>query len=62
MTTMPRASSHAQSRGGFFIFLVLFSLCGTGEHLGWGQESVLDRGPAPESVREMALLMTLRST
>jgi outer membrane porin, OprD family len=53
MTTMPRASSHAQSRGGFFIFLVLFALCGTGEHLSWGQESVLDRGPAPESVHEL---------
>ena len=44
MTTMPRASSHAQSRRGLFIFLVLLYLCGTGGHLSWGQESVLDRG------------------
>ena len=38
---------------GFFIFLVLFSLCSTEAHLIWGQESVLDRGPVPESVREL---------
>src|SRR5215813_9403215 len=53
MTTMHGVSSHAQSRRGFFIFLVLLYLCGTGEHLSWGQESVLDRGPAPESVLEL---------
>jgi hypothetical protein len=46
-------TAHEQSRGGFFIFLVLFSLCSTGAHLSWAQESVLDRGPAPESVREL---------
>jgi hypothetical protein len=51
MTTMPRASSHTQSRRGLFIFLVLLSLFGTGAHLSWGQqESGLDRGPAPDSV------------
>ena len=53
MTTMHRASSHAQSRRGFFIFLVLLSLFGTGAHLSWGQESVLDRGPSPDSVLEL---------
>jgi hypothetical protein len=53
MTTMPRTSSPAQSRGGFFILLVLLTLCGTGAHLSWGQESVLDRGPAPDSVFEL---------
>ena len=53
MTTWLRASSHAYSRGGFFLFLVLFSLCGTGTYLSWGQESVLDRGPEPESVGEL---------
>jgi hypothetical protein len=36
-----------------YIVLVLLYLCGTGVHLSWGQESVLDRGPAPESVREL---------
>src|SRR5262245_11071975 len=46
----PRASSHAPSRRGVFIVLVLLSLCGTGAHLSWGQESVLGRGPIPESV------------
>ena len=40
MTTMPRTSSPEQSRCSFFIFLVLFSLCGTGAHLSWGQGSV----------------------
>jgi hypothetical protein len=33
--------------------MVLFSLCGIGGHHSWGQESVLDRGPAPESVLEL---------
>ena len=33
MTTMPRILSRAQSRRGFFIFLVLLYLCGTGAHL-----------------------------
>ena len=31
------------------IFLALFYLFGTGTHLSWGQESVLGRGPAPDS-------------
>jgi hypothetical protein len=53
MTTMPRASSHEQSRGSFFIFLVLFSLCSTEAQLSGGQESVLDRGPVPESVQAL---------
>ena len=53
MTTIRRTASPEQSRGGFFIFLVLFSVCGAGEHLSWGQESVLDHGPAPESVRQL---------
>jgi hypothetical protein len=47
---MCSTSSPEQSRGGLFIFLVLFFLCGTGVQLSWGQESVLDRGPTPESV------------
>ena len=46
MTTMPRTSYPKQSRCSFFIFLVLFSLCGTGAHLSWGQGSVRDPGPA----------------
>jgi hypothetical protein len=33
--------------------LVLFALYGTGAHLSWGQESVLDRGSAPASVFEL---------
>ena len=53
MTTMPRTSSPEQSRRGRFIFLVLFSLCSTEAQLSWGQESVLDRGPAPESVHAL---------
>jgi hypothetical protein len=53
MTTMPRIPSHAQSRHGLFIVLVLLYLCGTGAHLSWGQESVLDRGPSPDSVHEL---------
>jgi hypothetical protein len=53
MPTMPRISSHAQSRRGLCIFLALLSLCGTWAHLSWGQESVLDRGPAPDSVRAL---------
>jgi outer membrane porin, OprD family len=53
MTTMPRIPSHAQSRHGLFIVLVLLYLCGTGAHLSWGQESVLDRGPSPDSVFEL---------
>lgn len=50
---MPRIPSHAQSRHGLFIVLVLLYLCGTGAHLSWGQESVLDRGPSPDSVFEL---------
>ena len=50
MTIMHRASLHTHSRRGLYIVLVLFDLCGTGAHLSWGQESVLDRGPAPDSV------------
>ena len=53
MSTMPGASFHEQSRRGLFIFLALFYLLGTGTHLSWGQESVLDHGPAPESVLEL---------
>src|SRR5262245_44619282 len=53
MSTMPKALLHAHSRCGVCIFLVLLYLCGTGAHLSWGQESVLDRGPAPESVLEL---------
>jgi outer membrane OprD family porin len=53
MITMPRAASHQPSRCGLCIVLVLFTLCGTGAPLSWGQESVLDRGPAPESVRAL---------
>ena len=53
MSTMHRTSSHEQSKRGFFISLVLLYLFGIREHLSWGQESVLDRGPAPESVREL---------
>jgi len=53
MTTVLRASSHAHSRRGLFIVLVLLYLCGTGVHLSWGQESVLDRGSAPDSVFEL---------
>src|SRR5215471_9776923 len=53
MSTMPKALLHAHSRCGLCIFLVLLYLCGTGAHLSWGQESVLDRGPAPESVLEL---------
>jgi hypothetical protein len=53
MTAMHRKSSHERSTRGFFILLVLFYLLGTGEHLSWGQESVLDRGPSPDSVREL---------
>ena len=55
MTTMPRVSSQAQSRGGFCIFLgrSLLSMRHRGHVSSWGQESVLDRGPAPESVDEL---------
>ena len=53
MTTRPRIPSHAHSRRGVFIVLVLLYLCGTGAYLSWGQESALDRGPAPESVLEL---------
>ena len=50
MTIMHRASLHTHSRRGLYIVLVLLYLCGTGVHLSWGQESVLDRGPSPDSV------------
>jgi hypothetical protein len=53
MTIMHRASLHTHSRRGLYIVLVLLYLCGTGVHLSGGQESVLDRGPAPESVLEL---------
>lgn len=53
MPTMHRASSYAPSRRDLFIFLVLFALCSTRAPLSWGQESVLDHGPAPESVRTL---------
>src|SRR5262245_5947869 len=53
MSTMHRASFHGKGSHGFFIFLALFYLLGTGTHLSWGQESVLDRGPAPDSILEL---------
>src|SRR5262252_6100696 len=53
MSIIPKALLHAYSRCGLCIFLVLLYLCSTGAHLSWGQESVLDRGPAPESVLEL---------
>ena len=53
MSTMPRASFHEQGSRGFFLFLALFYLLSSGAHLSWGQESVLDRGPAPDSVLEL---------
>ena len=53
MTIMHRASLHTHSRRGLYLVLVLLYLCGTGVHLSWGQESVLDRGPAPESVHAL---------
>jgi outer membrane porin, OprD family len=51
MSTMLGASFHEKCRRGFFVFLALFFLLGTGQHLSWGQESVLDRGPEPDSVQ-----------
>jgi hypothetical protein len=36
-----------------FIFLFLVCLLGKGENLCWGQESVLDHGPEPDSVRAL---------
>jgi hypothetical protein len=39
-----------KNRRGVLIFLILLYLFGTGEHFSWGQESVLDRGPSPDSV------------
>src|SRR5215475_13068171 len=53
MTPMPRALSYGQSSRGLCIFLVFLYLGGTGAQLSWGQESVLDRGPAPDSVLEL---------
>ena len=53
MTTMPRASSHEQSRRSLCLFLVFLYLFSTGASLSWGQESLLDRGPAPDSVHEL---------
>ena len=53
MSTMPRASLHEKGSRGFFLFLALFYLLSSGAHLSWGQESVLDRGPAPDSVLEL---------
>lgn len=50
MSIMHRVSACEQSRRGFFVFLALLYLFGTGAHRSWGQESVLDRGPTPESV------------
>ena len=53
MTTMPRAASHQPRRRGLRIVLVLWALCDIGAPLSWGQESVLDRGPSPDSVFEL---------
>ena len=53
MTTMPRTSFHEQSRRSLCLFLVFLYLFSTGASLSWGQESVLDRGPAPDSVHEL---------
>jgi outer membrane porin, OprD family len=53
MTIMPRASSHEQSRRSLCLFLVFLYLFSTGASLSWGQESLLDRGPAPDSVHEL---------
>src|SRR5215831_17800011 len=53
MSTMPRASLHEKGSRGFFLFLALFYLLSSGVHLSWGQESVLDRGPSPDSVLEL---------
>src|SRR5215470_9508009 len=53
MIPMPRVLLHTHSRRGLFVVLVLLSLCGTGVRLSWGQESVLDRGAAPDSVLEL---------
>src|SRR5215470_2310311 len=53
MSTMPRASLHEKGSRGFFLFLALFYLLSSGVHLSWGQESVLDRGPKPDSVLEL---------
>jgi hypothetical protein len=53
MPTLPKAASQAHRRRGVCILLVLVSLCGTGAHLSWGQESVLDHGPSPDSVFEL---------
>src|SRR5215470_13993684 len=50
---LPRASFYEHRRHGLCIFLILFALGSTGAHLSWGQESVLDRGPAPDSVFEL---------
>ena len=50
LSIMPRASAYEQSRRGFFLFRPLFCLFGTGAQRSWGQESVLDHGPTPESV------------
>src|SRR5262245_28155102 len=47
---MRRASFHARRRRGYFTFLVLLSLLGTRANWSWGQESVLDQGPSPDSV------------
>jgi hypothetical protein len=47
---MRRASFHERSRREFFIFLVFLFLLGTREPCSWGQESVLDEGPSPDSV------------
>jgi hypothetical protein len=50
MTPISTTSAPQHSRAGLVIFLMLFILFGPGAPCSWGQESVLDRGPAPESV------------
>ena len=53
MATNHRASWHQKGSGRIFIFLALLYLFGTGQHPSWGQESVLDHGPSPDSVRAL---------
>jgi hypothetical protein len=53
LSSRHRAARREKGTGGFSIFLALFYLFGVGQYLSWGQESVLDRGPSPDSAREL---------